>query len=86
MKAGRLPSSGVTQTHGYYAPLRLLARPTLTSVALIPSRCGHHPRQTRAPALPSTTSLTCRPDDPGEPIGCSSRLIHSTDGGLAFPT
>ncbi len=81
MKVERLPSSGITRPQRYYAPLRLLARPTQTSVALIPSRCGHHPRQTSSPALPSTTSLTCHPDDPGEPICVSSRLPHSTDGG-----
>jgi hypothetical protein len=68
MKVGRLPSSGITRPHRYFAPLRLLARPTQTSVALIPSRRGHHPRQARSPALPSAASPSCRPDDPGESI------------------
>jgi len=73
MKAGRLPSSGITQSLRYYSPLRLLARPAQTSVALIRSRCGHHPRRTRSPALPSAASVPCRPDDPGKSI-CSFRL------------
>ena len=68
MKAGRLPSSGITRSLRYYSPLRLLACLSRFSVALIPSHRGHHPRQTRSPALPTTTSLTSRPDDPGESI------------------
>jgi len=70
MKVGRLPSSGITRLHRYYSPLRLLARLAQISVALILNHRGHHPRRTRSPALPSAASLTCRPDDPGEPI-CS---------------
>ena len=68
MKVGRLPSAGITQLPRYYSPLRLLARLAQISVTLILSHRGHHPRQTRSPALPTTTSPTCRPDDPGEPI------------------
>ena len=77
MKAERLPSAGVTQLPRYFTPLRLLARPTQISVALIPSRCGHHPRRTRSPALPDAASPACRPDDPGEPIcSCISYLYR----------
>ena len=79
MKAGRLPSSGVTQSLRYYSPLRLLADLIRFSVALIPNHRGHHPQPARSPALPSKTSLTSRPDDPGKLICLLS--VSSTDGG-----
>ena len=78
MKVGCLPSSGITRPPRYFTPLPLLARLTRISVTLIPSHRGHHPRRTRSPALPITTSPTCRPDDPGEPI--CFRPGYSTDG------
>ena len=85
MKVGRLPSAGMTRTPRYCAPLRLRACPTQTAVALIPSRRGHHPPQTRSPALPSTTSLTSRPDDPGEPI-CFRLGYLTPQMAAAFPS
>jgi hypothetical protein len=82
MKAARLPSVGVTRLLRYYSPLRLLACSAQTSVALIPSRCGHHPQQVRSPALPSKASLSCRPDDPGKST-CSVRFALQM--AAAFP-
>jgi hypothetical protein len=79
MKAGRLPSFGITRSLWYYSPLRLLADLIRFSIALIPNHRGHHPQPARSPALPSKTSLTSRPDDPGKLICLFS--VSSTDGG-----
>ena len=76
MKVGRLPSSGITRTHRYYSPLRLLVRLTQTSVSLIPNHRGYHPRRTRSPAFPSAAFPACRPDDPGEPICSCLGYLH----------
>ena len=93
MKPGRLPSIGITRLLRYYSPLRLLPCSAQISVALIPSRCGHHPQQGRSPALPSVTSLSCRPDDPGKStcfcsvcsaVGCG--LPHLTTGSALSKT
>jgi len=82
MKAGRLPSSGITRSLRYYSPLRLLTDLIRFSVALIPNHRGHHPQPARSPALPSKTSLTSRPDDPGESIDSSRLYLPMTP---AFP-
>ena len=66
------------------APLRLLAGLTRFSVTLIPGHRGHHPRQARSPALPTTTSLTSRPDDPGKSI-CNLLLFGSLADGSGLP-
>ena len=83
MKAGRLPSAGITRSLRYYSPLRLLIRLIRFSVSLISNHRGLHPRPMRSPALPKTTSLTSRPDDPGKSICSCSVLLQMA---AAFPT
>src|SRR5262245_5011694 len=86
MKAGRLPSFGVTRSLRYYSPLRLLTGSAPLSVALILNRCGHHPQPVRSPAFPSKTSLTSRPDDPGKLICFFFSVSFTDDGGLPLLT
>ena len=64
MKVGRLPSSGITRPHRYFAPLRLRARPRLRlrlplyrAVAAITRDrrdLPRYPAHLPSPALPTT--------------------------------
>ena len=86
MTVERLPSSGLPRPPRYYAPLRLLACPTQTAVALRPSPCGPHPPQTSSPAFPSpklpSPAVPTTPESPS----ASLRGYLPPPRAAAFPT
>ena len=67
MKAGRLPSSVITQSLRYYSPLRLLTGSAQISVALILSRCGHHRNKRDLPRFPKQLPSHPVPTTPENP-------------------
>ena len=73
--SGLLGSTGITPLHGYYEPIRLLARPP---PAVMDSCQSVAVARWLARSLSSRSCLSARavPIDPGELNGCAYPLLH----------